>query len=185
MPYLHLPVQAGADRILKAMNRAHTAENYVRLIEKIRAARPDIAISGDFIVGFPGERDADFEATLQLVREVGYASAFSFKYSRRPGTPAAALPGQVAEEVKDERLARLNALLEEQQQAFNARQTGRVLPVLFEKPGRHTGQIIGRSPYLQAVHATAPDRLIGRIVPVRIESAARNSLAGALELETV
>jgi tRNA-2-methylthio-N6-dimethylallyladenosine synthase len=184
MPYLHLPVQAGSDRVLKAMNRAHTAESYVRLIEKIREARPDIAISGDFIVGFPGERDADFEATLELVREVGYASAFSFKYSRRPGTPAAAMPGQVAEEVKDERLARLQALLEEQQAAFNARQAGRILPVLFEKPGRHAGQIVGRSPYLQAVHARAPDRLIGQIVPVRIESAARNSLAGTLDLET-
>jgi tRNA-2-methylthio-N6-dimethylallyladenosine synthase len=181
MPYLHLPVQAGSDRVLKAMNRAHTAESYVRLIEKIRASRPDIAISGDFIVGFPGERDADFEATLQLVREVGYASAFSFKYSRRPGTPAAALPGQVAEEVKEQRLARLLALLEEQQGAFNARQQGLVLPVLFEKSGRHPGQIVGRSPYLQAVHATAPDRLIGEIVPVRIESSARNSLAGVLE----
>jgi tRNA-2-methylthio-N6-dimethylallyladenosine synthase len=184
MPYLHLPVQAGADRVLKAMNRAHTAESYVRLIEKIRRSRPDIAISGDFIVGFPGERDADFEATLQLVREVGYASAFSFKYSRRPGTPAAAMPGQVAEEVKDERLGRLQALLEEQQAAFNARQVGRVLPVLFEKSGRHEGQIVGRSPYLQAVHAVAPDRLIGEIVPVRMESAARNSLAGVLDLET-
>lgn len=185
MPYLHLPVQAGSDKVLKAMNRAHTAESYVRLIEKIRSRRPDIAISGDFIVGFPGERDADFEATLQLIREVGYASAFSFKYSRRPGTPAAAMPGQVAEEVKTERLARLQALLEEHQDAFNAAQVGRVLPVLFEKPGRHPGQIIGRSPYLQAVHATAPDRLIGEIVPVRIESSARNSLAGVLELETV
>jgi tRNA-2-methylthio-N6-dimethylallyladenosine synthase len=184
MPYLHLPVQAGADRVLKAMNRAHTAESYVRLIEKIRASRPDIAISGDFIVGFPGERDADFEATLELVREVGYASAFSFKYSRRPGTPAAAMPGQVAEEVKDERLARLQALLDEQQAAFNARQAGRILPVLFEKTGRHSGQIVGRSPYLQAVHASAPDHLIGEIVPVRIESAARNSLAGSLTLET-
>jgi len=185
MPYLHLPVQAGSDRVLRAMNRAHTAESYVRLIEKIRAARPDIAISGDFIVGFPGERDADFEATLQLIAEVGYASAFSFKYSRRPGTPAAAMPGQVAEEVKTERLARLQALLETQQDAFNAAQVGRVLPVLFEKPGRHSGQIIGRSPYLQAVHATAPDRLIGQIVPVRIENSARNSLAGVLNVETV
>jgi tRNA-2-methylthio-N6-dimethylallyladenosine synthase len=184
MPYLHLPVQAGSDRVLKAMNRAHTAESYVRLIEKIRAARPDIAISGDFIVGFPGERDADFEATLQLVREVGYASAFSFKYSRRPGTPAASMPGQVAEEVKEERLARLQVLLDEQRAAFNAGQQGRVLPVLFEKTGRHAGQIVGRSPYLQAVHATAPDRLIGEIVPVRIESSARNSLAGVFELET-
>jgi tRNA-2-methylthio-N6-dimethylallyladenosine synthase len=185
MPYLHLPVQSGSDRVLKAMNRAHTADSYVKLIETIRAARPDIAISGDFIVGFPGETDADFEATLSLVREVGYAGAFTFKYSRRPGTPASALPGQLADEVKDERLARLNALLEVQQSAFNARQVGRLLPVLFEKLGRHPGQLIGRSPYLQAVHATAPDRLIGEIVPVRIESAARNSLAGVLELETV
>jgi tRNA-2-methylthio-N6-dimethylallyladenosine synthase len=183
MPYLHLPVQAGSDKILKAMNRGHTAEGYLRLVEKIRAARPDIALSGDFIVGFPGERDADFEATLQLVREVGYGSAFTFKYSRRPGTPAAALPGQVAEEVKEERLARLNALIEAQQRAFNAAQAGRVLPVLFEKPGRHPGQLVGRSPYLQAVHADAPDRLIGRIVPVRIESASRMSLTGVLELE--
>lgn len=180
MPYLHLPVQSGSDRILRAMNRAHTAESYLRLIEKIRAARPDIAISGDFIVGFPGERDADFEATLQLVREVGYAGAFSFKYSRRPGTPAAATPGQVAEEVKDERLARLNALLEAQQVAFNAAQAGKVLPVLFEKRGRHPGQLIGRSPYLQSVHVQAPDRLIGQIVTVKITDAARNSLAGVL-----
>jgi tRNA-2-methylthio-N6-dimethylallyladenosine synthase len=191
MPYLHLPVQAGSDRVLKAMNRAHTAESYVRLIEKIRAARPDMAISGDFIVGFPGEREADFEATLNLVREVGYASAFSFKYSRRPGTPASAMPGQVADEVKEERLARLQALLDAQQRAFNAAQAGRTLPVLFEKRGRHEGQLIGRSPYLQAVHATAPDRLLGQIVPVKIEDAARNSLAGALapeftaELETI
>jgi tRNA-2-methylthio-N6-dimethylallyladenosine synthase len=188
MPYLHLPVQSGSDRILKAMNRAHTAESYLRLIETIRARRPDIAISGDFIVGFPGERDSDFEATLNLVREVGYATAFTFKYSRRPGTPAAAMPGQVAEAVKDERLARLNALLDEQARAFNAAQVGRVLPVLFERPGRHPGQLIGRSPYLQAVHAIAPDHMLGKIVPVRIESAARMSLAGALaseELEPV
>ena len=183
MPYLHLPVQSGSDKVLKAMNRAHTAQGYVRLIEEIRAARPDMAISGDFIVGFPGERDADFEATLQLIREVGYATAFSFKYSRRPGTPASAMPGQVAEEVKDERLARLNALLDEQARAFNRSQVGRTLPVLFERPGRHPGQLIGRSPYLQAVYATAPERLIGQIVPVRIEDAARMSLAGALAQE--
>jgi tRNA-2-methylthio-N6-dimethylallyladenosine synthase len=183
MPYLHLPVQAGSDRVLRAMNRAHTAESYLRLIERIRLSRPDIAISGDFIVGFPGERDADFEATLQLVREVGYASAFSFKYSRRPGTPAAAMPGQVAEAVKEERLHRLQALLEDQQRAFNAAQAGRTLPVLFEKPGRHAGQLVGRSPYLQAVHVSAPDQLLGQIVPVKVESAGRNSLAGALELE--
>ncbi|MDE2486022.1 MAG: MiaB/RimO family radical SAM methylthiotransferase, partial [Alphaproteobacteria bacterium] len=184
MPYLHLPVQAGSDRVLRAMNRAHTADGYLKLVEGIRKARPDIAISGDFIVGFPGERESDFDATLQLVREVGYASAFSFKYSRRPGTPAAAMPGQVAEEVKEERLHRLKALLDEQQAAFNLAQAGRTLPVLFEKPGRHTGQLVGRSPYLQAVHAAAPDRLLGQIVPVRIESAGKNSLSGVLELET-
>ncbi|THD60732.1 tRNA (N6-isopentenyl adenosine(37)-C2)-methylthiotransferase MiaB [Phenylobacterium sp.] len=183
MPYLHLPVQSGSDRILKAMNRAHTAESYVRLVERIRSSRPDIAISGDFIVGFPGEREADFEATLSLVREVGYATAFTFKYSRRPGTPASAMPGQVDEAVKDERLARLNALLDEQARAFNASQVGKTLPVLFERPGRHPGQLIGRSPYLQAVHATAPDRLIGQIVPVRIGSAARMSLGGVLVVE--
>src|SRR5205085_3486017 len=141
-PYLHLPVQAGSDRVLKAMNRAHTAQGYLRLIETIRAARPDIAISGDFIVGFPGERDADFEATLSLVREVGYASAFSFKYSRRPGTPAAAMQGQVDEAIKEERLARLQALLGEQQQAFNEAVVGRTAPVLFEKPGRRLGQVV-------------------------------------------
>jgi tRNA-2-methylthio-N6-dimethylallyladenosine synthase len=185
MPYLHLPVQAGSDKVLRAMNRAHTAESYVRLIKKIRSRRPDIAISGDFIVGFPGEREADFEATLGLVREVGYASAFSFKYSRRPGTPASAMPGQVAEAVKEERLQRLQALLNAQQQAFNASQAGRTLDVLLEKSGRHPGQLVGRSPYLQAVHVTAPDRLLGKIVPVKVESAGRNSLAGVLELETV
>ena len=180
MPYLHLPVQSGSDRILKAMNRAHTAESYVRLIEKIRLARPDIALSGDFIVGFPGERESDFEATLQLIAQVNYASAFTFKYSRRPGTPASAMPGQIAEEIKDERLARLNALLDEQARAFNQSQVGKTLPVLLERAGRHPGQLIGRSPYLQAVHATAPAHLIGEIVPVRIESAARMSLAGVL-----
>ena len=177
-------MQSGSDKVLKAMNRAHTAESYLRLIERVRAARPDIAISGDFIVGFPGERDADFEATLSLVREVGYASAFSFKYSRRPGTPASAMPGQVAAVVKDERLLRLQALLVEQQAAFNAAQAGRTLPVLFEKRGRHPGQLIGRSPYLQSVHVSAPDRMLGQIVPVNIESGARNSLAGVLEMET-
>ena len=181
-PYLHLPVQAGSDRVLKAMNRGHTAEHYLRLVERIRAARPDIALSGDFIVGFPGERDADFEATLQLVREVGYASAFSFKYSRRPGTPAAAMQGQVADEVKVERLARLQALLDEQQQAFNAAQVGKTLPVLFEKPGRQSGQIAGRSPYLQAVHCNGPLSLTGQILPARIVAATRGSLTGELQL---
>jgi len=180
MPYLHLPVQSGSDRILKAMNRAHTADSYLKLVERIRAARPDIAMSGDFIVGFPGERDAEFEATLQLVREVGYAAAFSFKYSRRPGTPASAMPGQIAEELKDERLARLNALLDQQQKAFNAAQAGKVLPVLFERAGRHPGQLSGRSPYLQAVHCDGPESLIGQIAKVRIDSAAKMSLAGTL-----
>jgi tRNA-2-methylthio-N6-dimethylallyladenosine synthase len=183
MPYLHLPVQAGSDRVLKAMNRGHSAEHYLRLVERIRAARPDIALSGDFIVGFPGESDADFEATLQLVREARYASAFSFKYSRRPGTPAASMPGQVPEAVKSERLTRLQALLEEQRQAFNGVMAGRTVPVLFERKGRHAGQILGRSPYLQAVHAEGPERLIGQIVPVRIAGAGSNSLAGAVELE--
>jgi tRNA-2-methylthio-N6-dimethylallyladenosine synthase len=183
-PYLHLPVQAGSDRVLKAMNRGHTAEHYVRVVERIRAARPDIAMSGDFIVGFPGEGEADFEATLQLVREVGYASAFSFKYSRRPGTPASAMPGQVPDEVKAERLARLQALLVEQQQVFNTAQVGRTLSVLFEKTGRQPGQIAGRSPYLQAVHCQGPGDLIGQIAPVRIEAATRNSLAGDIALAT-
>jgi tRNA-2-methylthio-N6-dimethylallyladenosine synthase len=183
-PYLHLPVQAGADRVLKAMNRGHTAEHYLRLVERIRAARPDIAMSGDFIVGFPGEREADFEATLQLVREVGYASAFSFKYSRRPGTPASAMAGQVPDEVKAERLARLQALLEAQQQAFNAAQVGETLPVLFEKAGRKPGQVAGRSPYLQAVHCQGPQTLFGQIAPVRIQAATRSSLAGEIALAT-
>jgi len=180
MPYLHLPVQSGSDRILKAMNRDHKAEDYVALIARIRQARPDIALSGDFIVGFPGETEADFEATLDLVRQVGYASAFTFKYSRRPGTPASNMGAQVDEAVKDERLARLNALLEEQRRAFNAEMVGRVVPVLIEREGRHPGQILGRSPYLQAVHAEGPANLIGQIVHMRIESAAHMSLSGVL-----
>ena len=183
MPYLHLPVQSGSDRILRAMNRQHTAQTYLKLVERVRAARPDLALSGDFIVGFPGESDQDFEATLDLMREARYASAFSFKYSRRPGTPASAMPGQVDEEVKEERLARLQTLLAEQQHAFNAAQVGKILPVLFERPGRHPGQVLGRSPYLQAVHAEGPAALIGRIVPVRIKSSAMNSLTGELAPE--
>ena len=179
MPYLHLPVQSGSDRILKAMNRAHTADSFLRTLEKIRAARPDIALSSDFIVGFPGETDADFDATLALIKEVRFASAFSFKYSRRPGTPASAMAGQIDEAVKTERLARLQALLELQQRAFNAEQVGTVAPVLFERPGRHAGQVIGRSPYLQAVHCEGPLDLIGRIEAVSIVAAAHNSLTGA------
>ncbi len=155
-PYLHLPVQSGSDAVLKAMNRSHSADDYLRVVEAVRAARPDIALSGDFIVGFPGESEADFEATLALVREVGYASAFSFKYSRRPGTPAAALARQVEEPVKEERLARLQGLLAEQQRAFNAALVGCTVDVLFEGKGRHPGQVVGRSPYLQAVHCQGP-----------------------------
>ena len=181
MPYLHLPVQAGSDRVLKAMNRGHTAESYLALIERIRAARPDIALSGDFIVGFPGETSEDFEETLALVEAVGYASAFSFKYSRRPGTPGAAMPKQVAEAEKDDRLARLQALLERQRAAFNKAQIGRTLPVLFEKAGRHEGQLVGRSPYLQSVHASAPKSMIGSIAPVRVEDVTPNALAGVLK----
>ncbi len=182
MPYLHLPVQSGSDRILKAMNRAHTAQSYLDLIARIRAARPDMALSGDFIVGFPGETEADFEATLELVRQVRYAAAYSFKYSKRPGTPASAMQGQVSEEVKAERLARLNALLYAQQEAFNLEQVGRTLPVLFEREGRRPGQIVGRSPYLQPVWAMGDAALIGQIAQVRIESATHGSLVGSLVL---
>ena len=183
MPYLHLPVQSGSDRILKAMNRAHTVETYLKAVERIRAARPDLALSSDFIVGFPGETEADFEATLGLIRDVGFASAFSFKYSRRPGTPAASMAGQIDEAVKTERLAKLQALIEAQQRGFNAAQVGRSLPILVERPGRHAGQVIGRSPYLQAVHCEGSMNLIGSIVPVTIVGAAHNSLTGRLALE--
>ncbi|MEZ5892386.1 MAG: tRNA (N6-isopentenyl adenosine(37)-C2)-methylthiotransferase MiaB [Parvularculaceae bacterium] len=181
MPYLHLPVQSGSDKILKAMNRGHTADSYLRLIERIRAARSDIAISGDFIVGFPGETTEDFEATLALVEAVGYASAYTFKYSRRPGTPGAMMPKQVAEDEKDGRLARLQTLIEAQRQGFNRAQIGRTLPVLFEKPGRNPGQLIGRSPYLQSVHVLAPASMLGSIAPVKIEGVTPNALAGVLD----
>jgi tRNA-2-methylthio-N6-dimethylallyladenosine synthase len=180
MPFLHLPVQSGADRILAAMNRRHTADDYRRVIARLRAARPDLAFSSDFIVGFPGESDADFQASLALAREIGYAQAFSFKYSARPGTPAALLQGQVPDTVKAERLAELQELLAEQQRVFNAATVGRDLPVLFEKRGRHAGQLVGRSPYLQAVHATAPETLLGEIAPVRIAGVGPYSLAGEL-----
>ncbi len=183
MPYLHLPVQSGSDKILAAMNRGHTAEDYLRIIERVRAARPDIAISGDFIVGFPGETAEDFEATLGLVRAVGYASAFSFKYSRRPGTPAASMPKQAAEAVKDERLATLQALLTAQRNAFCSGLVGRILPILFERPGRLPGQLIGRTPYLQSLHASAPASLIGRVAPVRVAAVTPNALAGDLTEE--
>ncbi|HYU12837.1 MAG TPA: tRNA (N6-isopentenyl adenosine(37)-C2)-methylthiotransferase MiaB [Stellaceae bacterium] len=178
MPFLHLPVQSGSDRVLGAMNRRHTADQYKATVERLRRARPDLALSSDFIVGFPGETDQDFQATLDLVGAVGYAQAFSFKYSPRPGTPAAAAEDQVPEPVKAERLAALQAFLQEQQHAFNAAYIGCRLPVLFEKPGRHQGQLVGRSPYLQAVHAEAPADRIGEILPVVIRAAQPNSLAG-------
>jgi len=180
MPYLHLPVQAGSDSILAAMNRGHTADTYLRLIERIRAARPDMALSGDFIVGFPGETDKDFEATLALVRAAGYAQAYSFKYSPRPGTPAAASTQQVPEEVKDARLQALQALLLSQQAAFNAACAGKTMKVLFETFGRKEGQALGRSPYLQPVHVEGAAGLIGQIVEVKIEEVLPNSLKGAL-----
>jgi tRNA-2-methylthio-N6-dimethylallyladenosine synthase len=179
MPYLHLPVQSGSDTILEAMNRGHTAESYLRLVARIRAARSDLALSSDFIVGFPGESEADFEATLRLIREVGFAQAFSFKYSPRPGTPAATLRKQVPEDVKDARLQTLQALILSQQDAFNASCAGKILPVLFEKPGRKSGQAVGRSPYLQPVHVEGAAHLIGEIRDVRIESVFPNSLKGA------
>ena len=180
MPFLHLPVQSGSSRILKAMNRKHTAEEYVAAIARLRVSRPDIALSTDFIVGFPGETEKDFEATLALVREVGFASAYSFKYSRRPGTPAAAMHGQVDDAVASDRLARLHALLGEQQRAFNAAQIGRTLPVLVAGKGRMPGQMHGRSPYLQSVHFDGVPDLVGAIVDVRISGSSQNSLAGAL-----
>ncbi len=176
MPYLHLPVQAGSDRILKAMNRRHTAAEYLALIERIRAARPDIALSGDFIVGFPGETEADFEDTLKLVEEVRYAQAFSFKYSTRPGTPGADLKDQVPEEIKAERLERLQALLLKQQQEFAESCVGKTIDLLLEKPGRMEGQLIGRSPWLQSVNVDAKASQIGDIIKVRITGTGTNSL---------
>ena len=176
MPYLHLPVQSGSDRILKAMNRRHTGEEYLRLIDRIRTARPDIAMSGDFIVGFPGESDADFDDTMRIVEAVGYAQAFSFKYSTRPGTPGADLPDQVAEEVKSERLERLQALLLKQQAEFAKSCVGKVIDLLLEKPGRNEGQVIGRSPWLQSVNVDAKTSQIGDIIPVRIIGTGPNSL---------
>ncbi|HHS82667.1 MAG TPA: TRAM domain-containing protein, partial [Devosia sp.] len=165
-------------RILAAMNRRHTRDSYLRIIDRIRHSRPDIALSGDFIVGFPGETDADFAQTLSLVQEVGYASAYSFKYSPRPGTPGAALKDQVEGALADERLQQLQALIRQQQQAFNQRCKGRTLDVLLEKPGRREGQLAGRSPYLQAVHLQAPASAIGSIVPVHIRAVGPNSLEG-------
>lgn len=178
MPYLHLPVQAGSDRVLKAMNRSHSAESYLRVIERVRAARPDIAISGDFIVGFPGETEAEFEETLRLIEATRYAAAFSFKYSPRPGTPAADMDGQVPLAIMDERLQRLQALIGQQQLAFNQASVGRRTRVLLERAGRKPGQMLGKSPWLQSVHLET-EAGIGDLVEVELLAAGPNSLAGA------
>jgi tRNA-2-methylthio-N6-dimethylallyladenosine synthase len=184
MPFVHLPVQSGADRVLAAMNRQHTADGYRRIVDRLRSARPDLALSSDLIVGFPGEGDEDFQATLDLVDEIGFAQAFSFKYSPRPGTPAASAAAQIPESLKSERLAALQGVLARQQREFNEAYIGRVLPVLLEKPGRHGGQLVGRSPYLQSVHVAATAQRIGQIVPVLISRASTNSLSGSIEAPT-
>src|SRR4051812_2266735 len=179
MPQLHLPVQSGSDRILKAMNRRHSRADYLRSIERVRGARPDVAFSSDFIVGFPGETESDFQDTMRLLAEVGFASAYSFKYSPRPGTPAAEMD-QLAEAVKDERLQRLQDAIERQQAAFMAHCVGMTFDVLFDKPGRHPGQIVGRSPYLQPVPVVGPASLIGEIAPVTVLEVRTNSLFGTV-----
>ena len=184
MPFLHLPVQSGSDRVLAAMNRGHTAADFLRVAERLRAARPDLALSSDFIVGHPGERAADFDATLALVREVGFAQAYSFKYSPRPGTPAASAPNAVPEAEKDARLQALQALLRDQQEQFNRSLVGQTIPVLLTGPGRHHGQVAGRSPWLNPVHLSTSDALIGRVVPVSVLAAHTNSLSGSLAAGT-
>ena len=178
MPFLHLPIQCGSDRVLKAMNRGHGVEHYHGIVAKVRAARPDMALSGDFIVGFPGETDADFEATLELIETVGYASAYSFKYSPRPGTPAAEHENQIPEAVATERLFRIQALIHAKQTAFNTSCNGKTLSVLLEKKGREAGQLVGRSPYLQPVHVSGNIDHIGTVVDVTIDSVGTNSLSG-------
>ena len=180
MPFLHLPVQSGSDRILAAMNRRHTVADYLRTVARLRATRPDIALSSDFIVGHPGETDADFAATLELIGQVKFAQAFSFKYSPRPGTPAAGAPAQVPEGEKDQRLQALQALVREHQETFNAGCAGLTLPILVTGPGRKPGQIGGRSPYLQPVHLIGPESLIGMEIPVRIVAGTASSLSGTL-----
>jgi tRNA-2-methylthio-N6-dimethylallyladenosine synthase len=178
MPFLHLPVQSGSNRILKAMNRSHSRDSYMRILDRVRTVRPDIAFSGDFIVGFPGETDADFEDTLSLVREVGHAQAYSFKYSPRPGTPAADMSDQIPMEIMDERLQRLQAQIVADQTAFNDRTVGRTTDVLLERPGKFAGQLIGKSPWLQSVHVLAPELSIGDIVTVKITDSGPLSLKG-------
>lgn len=180
MPFLHLPVQSGSDRMLKAMNRSHSARSYLDILEKMRDVRPDIALSGDFIVGFPGESDRDFEETLQIVRDAHYSQAFSFKYSPRPGTPAATMDEQIAPEVMDERLQRLQALLNEQQHAFNRHTVGRKTDILLERQGKLDGQLIGKTPWLQSVHIISPDLAIGDLVEIEVTQAGPNSLTGQI-----
>jgi tRNA-2-methylthio-N6-dimethylallyladenosine synthase len=180
MPQLHLPVQSGSDRILATMNRRHTRADYIKIIERLRSARADLALTSDFIVGFPSESEEDFAATLNLVTEIGFSGAFSFKYSARPGTPGADMGDQVGEDIKSERLARLQAEINRQQETFNSRCLGRSFQVLFERPGRHPGQLVGRSPYLQPVQVTAPASLLGEIATVTITEVASNSLFGTL-----
>jgi tRNA-2-methylthio-N6-dimethylallyladenosine synthase len=173
-------VQSGSDRILKAMNRSHSAASYLAILDRVRAVRPDIALSGDFIVGFPGETEADFADTLKLVEQVGHAQAFTFKYSPRPGTPAATMEGQIAPEVMDDRLQRLQALINAQQLAFNEASVGKRTSILLERKGKFAGQLIGKSPWLQSVHVFVDDAQIGDMISVDIESAGANSLAGVL-----
>jgi tRNA-2-methylthio-N6-dimethylallyladenosine synthase len=180
MPFLHLPFQAGSDRILAAMNRRHTMRDFLALVDRIRAARPDIALSTDVIVGFPGETEPEFAATRDVLERVGFAQAYSFKYSPRPGTPAAAM-AQLPEAVRDERLQRLQAVVERHQTAFNSACVGKVVPVLLERAGRHPGQLVGRSPYMQWVHLEAPSSLCGHVLEVEIRSAGANSLGGRLQ----
>ena len=181
MPFLHLPVQSGSDRMLKAMNRSHSAKSYLDILARMRAVRPDIALSGDFIVGFPSESDQDFEETLQIVRDANYSQAFSFKYSPRPGTPAATMDEQIAPEVMDERLQRLQALLNEQQYAFNQQTVGRTTDILLERKGKLEGQLIGKTPWLQSVHIISPDLEIGDLVEIEITQAGPNSLTGQIK----
>ncbi len=180
MPFLHLPVQSGSNRILDAMNRKHDRDTYLRLVDKLKTARPDLALSSDFIVGFPGETDADFADTMALVRQVGFVNTYSFKYSSRPGTPAAAMPNQVEEAVKDARLAELQNLLWDQTRQFNEASIGKVMSILLDRPGRRDGQLVGRSPYMQPVHVDNAHGLLGRVAQVRITELHPNSLAGQL-----
>jgi tRNA-2-methylthio-N6-dimethylallyladenosine synthase len=182
MPFLHLPVQSGSDTMLARMNRHHKIELYRAIVDKLLRARPDLKLSTDFIVGFPGETEEEFQATLSFAQEIGFVQAYSFKYSVRPGTPAAILPGQLSETVKSERLAALQDILESNQRAFNSSCLDRVMPILFDRPGRHPGQMIGRSPYMQPVHAAVPDQAFGEILDVRIISAHTISLGGELAL---